>query len=357
MKIINDRITLAKKLANWSNHRIFNIRCLRNNVFPPSVFSKPPDNSKRSYAAAFTASRTYLRQRIYSCLFHLEWIRTRIVALDNVIQQILPDHILVQIRDIIQSRYESTSRKTSKRQKRKFERLLQNLHRYKIYPKMNDSKVVINLSSRQLTKAESTLLQKGLNFNISRKPLKPEEVIPKIEPALEKLTDNNANKARLRIANILQHQRPSNCNLNPVELTALKSLKNYHSIQIMKADKGNITVVLNKEDYEKKALDHIQNGPYITIPSEKARTLLNKAKAEATKYVQSIKHKLDKNTWFHLNPKSNLPSRFYCLPKIHKEGVPIRPIVDYTTSPTYQLAKFLNRIIKQLQISVVRNIK
>ena len=39
------------------------------------------------------------------------------------------------------------------------------------------------------------------------------------------------------------------------------------------------------------------------------------------------------------------PPRLYGLPKIHKEGVPLRPIVSNIGAPTYQLAKFLAGIL------------
>lgn len=35
------------------------------------------------------------------------------------------------------------------------------------------------------------------------------------------------------------------------------------------------------------------------------------------------------------------------LPKVHKDGVPIRPLVNYTSAPTYKLAKKLVKLLKQ----------
>ena len=42
------------------------------------------------------------------------------------------------------------------------------------------------------------------------------------------------------------------------------------------------------------------------------------------------------------------PSRIYGLPKLHKTGVPLRPIVSAIGSYTYELSKYLNEIIKPL---------
>jgi hypothetical protein len=42
-----------------------------------------------------------------------------------------------------------------------------------------------------------------------------------------------------------------------------------------------------------------------------------------------------------LTPYASAPPRLYGLPKIHKEGVPLRLIVNCISSPTYALAKYL----------------
>ena len=84
---------------------------------------------------------------------------------------------------------------------------------------------------------------------------------------------------------------------------------------------------------------------------------MNKLKAETTKLVKSWKPKLDGTTWFSLNPKSNFPSRFYGLPKIHKPNVPIRPIIGFTNILTYQLSEFLCKILRPLQSNSHHTVK
>ncbi|XP_071051081.1 uncharacterized protein [Onthophagus taurus] len=39
-------------------------------------------------------------------------------------------------------------------------------------------------------------------------------------------------------------------------------------------------------------------------------------------------------------------SKAYCLPKIHKEGCPMRPIISSVGAATYDLAKYINEILK-----------
>ena len=47
-------------------------------------------------------------------------------------------------------------------------------------------------------------------------------------------------------------------------------------------------------------------------------------------------------------PTGGVPPKFYALPKIHKTGNPIRPIVSSRGSVTYGVAKVLSKVIKPL---------
>ena len=42
------------------------------------------------------------------------------------------------------------------------------------------------------------------------------------------------------------------------------------------------------------------------------------------------------------------PPKLYGLPKLHKPGFPMRPIVSFCGSPTYQLSKYLTTILQPL---------
>ena len=57
---------------------------------------------------------------------------------------------------------------------------------------------------------------------------------------------------------------------------------------------------------------------------------------------------LDDKIIKHLTPTREITPRIYGLPKIHKEEVPLRPIVNTIGSPTYELAKYLAKILGPL---------
>ena len=49
-----------------------------------------------------------------------------------------------------------------------------------------------------------------------------------------------------------------------------------------------------------------------------------------------------------LQSQCSAPPQLYGLPKIHKDGTLLRPIVSAIESPTYDIAKFLTKIISPL---------
>ncbi len=75
---------------------------------------------------------------------------------------------------------------------------------------------------------------------------------------------------------------------------------------------------------------------------------MNRLKAETIKLTRKFKSKLSNQMIYRLNPKSNICPRIYGLPKIHNEGIPFRSIVDFMGSPTYEWARHLATILKQL---------
>ena len=58
-----------------------------------------------------------------------------------------------------------------------------------------------------------------------------------------------------------------------------------------------------------------------------------------------------------LCPTGSRPPRLYGLPKIHKEGVPLRPIVSNIGAPTYQLSKHLAALLGQLTGNSTHHVK
>lgn len=51
-------------------------------------------------------------------------------------------------------------------------------------------------------------------------------------------------------------------------------------------------------------------------------------------------------TWITLRPINDQAPLFTGLPKVHKDNVPVKPLINYTTAPGYGVSKKLEEIIK-----------
>ncbi|KER23356.1 hypothetical protein T265_08731 [Opisthorchis viverrini] len=203
--------------------------------------------------------------------------------------------------------------------------------------------------NRPLSEEERCLLEKGLNFAVSKGVIRAEEIVPSVESVFQKLPSMEAEKLRVLLVTVLKSQQPGVPNIAPAERRALNTLKNVDSIVITKADKGKATVVMNKSDYLHKVRQHIADGPYRQSSNGKITSIMSsKSKVEVGKYLRSEINHLGQGKWYQLYPKSAIQPRLYGLPKIHKEGVFISPIVDGIGSPPYQLARYLAGILKPL---------
>ena len=69
--------------------------------------------------------------------------------------------------------------------------------------------------------------------------------------------------------------------------------------------------------------------------------------------------KISKAEYHFLHCSKDVTSRIYGLPKIRKASVPLRLVVSFINSPTYNLSKFLSRILSSLLVNCcsVRNFK
>ena len=61
---------------------------------------------------------------------------------------------------------------------------------------------------------------------------------------------------------------------------------------------------------------------------------------------------IDIQLYYRLRCRVPQSAKLYGLPKLHKPNIPMRPIVSFCGSPTYQLSKHLTNILKRLNWQV-----
>ena len=129
------------------------------------------------------------------------------------------------------------------------------------------------------------------------------------------------------------------------ERRILKTLKKKLSDDqalVTKADKGNTLVIINKNDYDDKIRDFIVNNNITLLTSDPTDLYVKRL----NRSLNMCTHLFDERTRRSLKPINSKAPVLSGLPKLHKEGIPIRPLVNFTTAPGYKAARKLVSILK-----------
>ena len=135
-------------------------------------------------------------------------------------------------------------------------------------------------------------------------------------------------------------------NISKEEFKAIRELKEDDSRIILTADKGVALVVLNKEDYIRKAEHLLNQQTYKKIPKDPT----SKQKTRLIKLLKNVKAEggINEETYKRMYLTGAGSPKFHGLPKIHKPDTPLRPIVSSTGTVSYNTAKELAKILKPL---------
>ncbi|CAN8028437.1 unnamed protein product, partial [Ixodes persulcatus] len=154
-------------------------------------------------------------------------------------------------------------------------------------------------------------------------------------------------EARLKAIGVLSKaHRREQLNFTPEEKEAIQNLREDKSIVVLPADKGNATVLLDRADYDEKALQLLSTDAYMILPKDPTA----KIQASLNKMLSTIfdRYPESRGLYFSLICRNGSAPAFYGLPKVHKPDVPLRPIVDFTTSPLRALSNHLHRLLSPL---------
>ena len=129
-------------------------------------------------------------------------------------------------------------------------------------------------------------------------------------------------------------------------IRALEEVRKDKSKIILTTDKGVSLVVMDKEEYIREAQALLDQPEYKSIPADPTTRYKNKL----ISILKSIKAEggINEVTYRRLYPTKASSPKFYGLPKVCKQGMPLRPIVSSTGAVTYQTAKELSKILKPL---------
>jgi len=199
------------------------------------------------------------------------------------------------------------------------------------------------------------LLQLGQNFSLPSTNTKNNivQLIKNIENNIINLHQDTQNEIRNRSIPILHNLTSKSLYKDPIDIQITdlmkitnKFLSNNPNIILTRADKGNITVALDKTEYLNKIENMLKDTETYSIINKDP---INKLTKEIRELLTGwkIKGYITKNTYNAIYcSEGNLPCA-YGLPKIHKPGLTFRIIISSIDSPMYSLAGFIHKIISK----------
>ena len=153
--------------------------------------------------------------------------------------------------------------------------------------------------------------------------------------------------------NTSRKRRGPHRNITRQEKEAIKTLREDSSRVVLTADKGVALVVMDKDQYIEKCMA-LLNDTKTYKPCKDTTKKLHREVQESLRKLNREHGSSRLYDWSKLHYNCLLPTgnsspapRFYGLPKIHKANCPMRPIVSACGTATYQLAKFLTKILQR----------
>lgn len=295
-------------------------------------------------------------------------LKNKINFIKNLITDSLPQYLSERFFHTQDSKLQRIVNKKKTTLIRKFtclkNNLLTELLNKNQIPKVNHDWLV-NLSNCILPDNVTLILGLGPNFNFYNNDTPPiTEILACIESTITTLSNDTCDELRGKLVNIITNfkSKIKNKGLNNIQSFKQKFIRKFlgnaihetktflkqnPNLLVIKADKANKTVIIKKDDYNEKMLAHLSdNTTYEKIKKDPTNNL-------QTNVNKSVKLLYDKKIIpFELKQKLSIHNsrspNIYGLIKLHKHNNPIRPIVNFTRSPTYELSKFISEIIGKI---------
>ena len=143
-----------------------------------------------------------------------------------------------------------------------------------------------------------------------------------------------------------KNHKVTSSNVSQKQLEFLDELKKNENIVIKQSDKCKGLVLMDKCDYLNKSHAILSDRDNYEIMHKNP---VAKVEAESKRIFKAVsKDKLPDLTVKELTPCHSRIPVFYGIPKDHKEGVPLRPVISACGGPTEKMSCLLERVLKQL---------
>lgn len=231
---------------------------------------------------------------------------------------------------------------------------------YSAFFNFDHSKWIINNSNKNVPNNVLRFLSLGgkfgLPFNHNSKQdskLFTLNVIKNFEQNSYRLNNNLLNDTRNCIANSLNRLKNKRKHQNFISKHILsefskckKFLAENKDILVTRADKGQVTVIMNNDKYLHQMSELLNDSStYKIIKKDPIKNMSQKVNDLVKSWRDN--NLIDEHTYNNLKCTNGNTPRAYGLPKIHKAGTPLRIIISSIGSPFYMVANFLHNILQK----------
>jgi hypothetical protein len=221
--------------------------------------------------------------------------------------------------------------------------------------------VIFNYSNHILTDKEKHLLTLGLDFKLPIfKPNFVQLFLP-FEKFARSIQYSNSDKSIFPIfRKCLQgliyktftasHTETWFPFFKKEDLNILKSLGKNKDIVICRPDKGKGVVILNKNDYISKLNSILNDNTKFSKITELKSKVAFRIEDKLNRFLNKLKNDsiIDQDIYSKLHSTGSSFGIMYGCPKVHKNNVPLRPILAAYNLPNFNLAKYLVPILHPL---------
>jgi hypothetical protein len=365
---------ITKKLKSWIRINImictaiqqltFLLRCRHSDVLPPHIYnlrfhinftSVNVKHKYNSFKNRYQKKLLTLEIKDINC--KLKLLKKKIKEIEESLFLELPEALVVNFFKFNENKIINHNIKIKNKLIMKFNSISRKCNPFED----NDySKWIINISSKQIPDDVLRVLSLGDRFGL---PLEVNDrrdrvdsvlqVIKNFELNIQKISEEAANETRGSLVGLLLNYLTMNRHTNYIEKHILKLfhkcrsfLKKNSDVFVTNADKGQVTVVMDKSTYLEKMTDLLSDSDtYKILKKDPLNRITNKF-SDLIKSWRDGKL-IDEYTYILLRCTNGILPRCYGLPKVHKPGFPLRIIVSTIGSPTYNVAKFLCEILQK----------
>lgn len=348
---------LNTKAANLVNRRIFLHQC-KNHGIPPSHVT----NSVKNLYNLFGEGNQPLEKKIldfnHRLIFrivnieisHVNFLISQnskfVDKIKSQLQSTIPRHIFIEFERRLKIRFNTVFNRVKLTNLNKLNALKQNyINKFRIQDKW-----FVNLSTTNVPEDIKVTLALGpkFSFKTTTKDIHMGKLVADIENILSKVDKERRDFYRAKITSIITgfiHKNRETKNLTDKPFSQTKHyLKENTHLLVMNSDKGGVTVVMDRVQYQQKMNDILSDqSSFVVLRGDPTRTVQSKA----NDYISKLeKHQyLTKEQAKAYKIYNSISPRIYGNPKLHKPDVPLRPIVSGVQGPTTLLCKLLCDIL------------